>query len=97
MQTVNEYKKLSVSESNGIRTFDDANIQKAVDRALSKLSPDKNFAVVAHLDYSQGSGGLSLTAVTKLGTDWSVAVACYKPATKSLSDVSLGAEVIWTP
>jgi hypothetical protein len=96
MQTVNEYKKLGVSEYNGIRTFDDVNIQKAVDRALAKLGTDKTVAAVAHGEYANGQGDLSLTFVTKIGTDWSIAVACYKPATITLSDLAVGAEVVWS-
>ncbi len=98
MLDIKEYKKLTISQdANGIRTFDDINLQKAIDGALSKLSSDKHFAVVAHGEYGNGKGSVSLTAVTKIGTDWSIAVACYKPATGSFKDLSAGAELVWTP
>jgi hypothetical protein len=81
---------LTVSESNGIRTFDDANIQRAVDRALAELPADRKFAIVAHADLT----GASLSALVKLGSDWSVAVGCYKPYAGAFK---AEADIRWSP
>ena len=81
---------LSVTETNGIRRFDDANIQKAVDRALAELPSDRKFAVVAHADLT----GASMSIVTRLGSDWSVAASCYKPYAGPLAAEAV---VRWSP
>ena len=82
---------LSVTESPaGIRRFDNAEIQKAVDRALSSLPEDRKLAVVAHADLT----GVSLSLVTRLGSDWSVAASCYKPYK---GEMAAEAEVRWSP
>ena len=98
MQTVNEYRKLTVSQdSSGLRTFDDINVQRAVDRALAKLGTDKHFAAVAHADLSNGKGGASLTAVCRLPDGrWSIAVGVYKPYTKTIQDLGFGAEIAFS-
>jgi hypothetical protein len=74
----------------GIRRFDDEHIQAAIDRALAGLPADKKIAAVAHADLN----GISLSIVTRLGADWSVAAACYKPYSGKLS---AEAEVRWSP
>jgi hypothetical protein len=83
---------LTTHELNGVRLFDDDNIQRAVDRATAALSgaPNGHFAAVAHADLN----GVSISGLVKLGDAWSVAAACYKPWTGPLS---AEAEVVWTP
>lgn len=82
---------LPVTETDGIRRFDDVNIQRAVERALAAMPDGKRFAIVAHADLS---GGVSLSAVTKLGGDWSVAVSAFKPYS---GPIVAEAEVVWSP
>ena len=58
-----------------LKKFSDANIQSAIDYALSKLPPDRTVAVVAHADLE----GASLTAVGKIGEHWSISGHVSKP------------------
>jgi len=81
---------LSVTETAGIRRFDDPNIQSAIDRALKALPSDRKVAAVAHANLT----GVSLSLVTRLGGDWSVAASCYKPYAGKLV---AAAEVVWSP
>ena len=82
---------LTLSQTTGgIRRFDDANIQNAIDKALMELPADRKVAVVAHADLK----GASLSLVTRLGNDWSIAAACYKPYTGPLSAEAV---VRWSP
>jgi hypothetical protein len=86
---------LTVTERAGIRTFDDANIQKAIDRAIAEAESSTQFAghklmTVAHADLN----GMSLSAVVKLGDSWSVMAAAYKPWSGPLA---AEAKVAWSP
>lgn len=87
----------SVNEKDGIRRFDDANLQRAVKRAFALIPEGQHVAVVAHADGNLSSGGASLTAVARVGSDWSIMVGCYKPYRGGLKNLSLGGEVVWTP
>lgn len=81
----------TVSEdAAGVRRFDDAGIQAAVDRALASLPADRKLAAVAHATLS----GASLTLVARLGSQWSVAAACYKPWRGALAAEG---KVVWSP
>jgi hypothetical protein len=75
---------------SGIRTFSDANIQKAIDQALTKLPSGHTVAAVAHADLN----GASVSLVVKLGDKWSVMAGAYQPYKGKLS---AEAEVIWSP
>jgi hypothetical protein len=94
---VNELNRPTLTETNGIRRFDDANIQRAVERALALIPPEQHVAVVAHADGDFTLGGASLTAVARMGDAWTVMVAAYKPYKGGLKNLTLGAEVVWTP
>jgi hypothetical protein len=77
-------------ETNGIRRFSDANLQRAIDRTLAALPADRKVAVVAHAD----TKGAALSAVVRLGDEWSVMAAAYKPYGKPLE---AEAQVVWSP
>ncbi len=64
-----------------VRKFSDANLQAAVDHALAELPPDRQIALVAHVDLN----GASLTAVGKLGDHWSLSGSVSKPWNGPLS------------
>lgn len=85
-------KTLGVVESNGIRRFDDANIQRAVDRAVASIPEGHQFAVVAHADLVGAS--MSVVIRPKEGSDWSVAVSCYKPYK---GELAAEAKVVYSP
>lgn len=73
-----------------VRKFSGDKLQAAIENALAKLPADQKLAAVAHVDGS----GASLSLVAKIGKQWSVAAACYKPYGKPLA---YEAEVVWSP
>lgn len=73
-----------------IRKFSDAALQAQIDKVLAQLPPDRKLAAVAHAD----GDGVSLSLVAKLGDEWSIAAAAYKPYNGKLS---AEAEVVWSP
>lgn len=81
---------LSLTQVAGIRRFDDAKIQAAIDNALAGLPDGRRCAVVAHATMT----GASLSLVVKLGDKWSVAAGAYKPYAGALT---AEAEVRWCP
>ena len=83
-------KPLRIVEKNGIRRFDNSQIQKAIDRAIAAKAADKKVASVAHADLE----GVSLSMVVKLGDTWSIAAGAYKPWKGPLA---AEAEVVWSP
>lgn len=61
-----------------IRRFSDSRIQAAIDHALEVLDreePGKTIALVAHVDLD----GATLTAVGKIGDNWSLSGSVSKP------------------
>lgn len=67
---------------NGVRVFDNAKIQGAIDSALAAMGPDDRFATVAHHVYR--SDGTKVENVTKLSVvvkvkgGFSIAAGAYK-------------------
>ena len=86
------YNPFELQEENGIRTFKDGGLQRAIDSAISRRNPKKDFIVIGHVDNDQ----LYLSAAYKLGDSFSIVAAAYKK-----KDVpkgwSVGAEVVWEP
>jgi len=70
-----------MAETLLVRKFSDANLQAAIDHALSVLPADKTVAVVAHADLN----GASITAVAKMGDHWSLSGSVSKPWRGALS------------
>lgn len=85
------YQSISGQE---IRIFNDAVIQRAIDLAIARAKPDKGVCAVAHVDNEGGIAQASVSLLVRLGDEWSISVAAYKPADRPLS---YGAEVVWTP
>jgi hypothetical protein len=81
---------LSITQAAGIRRFDDAKIQSAIDNALAGLPADRKCAVVAHATMT----GASLSLVVKLGDQWSVAAGAFKPYA---GPMTAEADVRWSP
>lgn len=79
-------------EENGIRRFADANIQSAVDSALSELDPWKKVAVVAHAT----NEGWKLSAAVKLGDKFSIMAAAYDDYQFD-GTPNFEAKAVWTP
>jgi len=77
-------------ETVEIRRFSDSALQAQIDKVLALVPADKAVAVVAHAD----TQGAALTAMVRLGDQWSILAAAYKPYKGSLS---AEAELVWTP
>jgi hypothetical protein len=77
-------------ETVEIRRFSDSALQTQIDKVLALVPADKSVAVVAHAD----TQGAALTAMVRLGDQWSILAAAYKPYKGSLS---AEAELVWTP
>ena len=73
-----------------IRRFSDAALQTQIDKVLAQVPADKPVAVIAHAD----TNGAALSAMVRLGDQWSVLAAAYKPWKGALS---AEAELVWTP
>lgn len=81
---------LSLTQVAGIRRFDDAKIQAAIDNALAGLPADRKCAVVAHATMT----GASLSLVVRLGDKWSVAAGAFKPYS---GPMTAEADIRWSP
>ena len=79
-------------DSQGIRRFDDASLQSAIDSAIRRRSPNKDLVVVAHADDQK----LYFSAAYKMKDDWTIVAAAYKSKDKP-AGWGYGAEVIWEP
>jgi hypothetical protein len=90
MSTTTTPGGLSLTQVAGIRRFDDAKIQAAIDNALAGLRADLKCAVVAHATMT----GASLSVVVKLGDQWSITAGAFKPYSGTLT---AEAEVKWSP
>jgi hypothetical protein len=90
----------TLESSTGVRYFQNASIQRAVDEALAELGPDTPVAVVAHQTYNndgtviENKTTLSAAARNKDGK-WSIMVAGYKDWTRG--DLGAEAKVVWKP
>lgn len=82
--------KLLVEGVDGVRRFSDANIQAAVEDALSHVTTDKPVAVVGHATLD----GWKLSAAYRAGDDWTIMVAAYQDWGKPVTGE---AKVVWTP
>ena len=83
-------KPLQVIETAGIRHFDNAGLQRAIDRAIDAKAKDKKFVAVAHADLE----GASVSLLVKLDDVWSISAGAYKPWNGSLT---AEAQVVWSP
>lgn len=73
-----------------IRRFADARIMDSINRVVADLPPGKTKAVVLH----GSQQGLMLSAVARLGPDWTVMVSTHaKPGAKL--DLGVEAVVMW--
>ena len=80
----------NMAEITTIRRFSDAALQTQIDKVLAQVPADKPVAVIAHAD----TNGAALSAMVRLGDQWSVLAAAYKPWKGALS---AEAELVWTP
>jgi hypothetical protein len=81
-------------ETVEIRRFSDNALQAQIDRVLAQVPANKPIAVVAHADRRDGETSASLTAMIRLGDEWSILAAAYKPYKGKLG---AEAELVWTP
>ena len=79
-------------DSTGVRRFDDASLQSAIDEAIRRRGPTKDLVVVGHADNDK----LYFSAAYKLHDDWTIVAAAYKSKDKP-SGWGYGAEVVWEP
>lgn len=85
--------KKTLGDGTQIRSFSDANIQAAVDRAIAAheaMNGSKKLVAVAHAD----GDGASLSLYAKLNDDWSLTAAAYR---KWSGELKAEAEVVWSP
>jgi len=75
-----------------VRKFNDENIQLAIDDALKHVSKEKPVAVVGHITHE----GWKLSAAARIGNDWTILAAAYRDF-EADSDLSVAAQIVWTP
>jgi hypothetical protein len=73
-----------------VPAFNDVSIQRAINRAVSRLEADKTFAMVAHIDDQEGA---SLSVVVKVNDEWKFEGTVVKGWDQPFR---YGAEVIWS-
>ena len=81
----------ALTETNGIRRFSDSKLSEAIDAAIARKNPTKDFIVVGHIDRDK----LYFSALYKIGNDFSIVAAAYK--SKAAPKWDFGAEFIWEP
>lgn len=75
----------------GIRIFDDAAIQSAIDAQTARLPPGKPVAVVAFMDKDKT---IRSAATVRIGDDWSI-MGKFEKKWNKRPDFEAG--VVWTP
>jgi 2-methylcitrate dehydratase PrpD len=90
--TSNPLARFALTETQGIRRFNDAKLQEAIESAVKRQTKD-GLIVVAHADSDNG-GSAYLSAAYRFNNEISVVAAAYKEYHKPFR---YGAEVVWTP
>lgn len=81
-----------LENAGGIRRFDDAAIQEAIDAALANVPAGKRGAVVAYVDHR---GDARLAAAARIGEHWSVVgVLSHQPSNGKV-DGAAAIRMVW--